>query len=108
MARHYPHDRLPHCRRMTLLDVVADETGVSRRSVQTLGQIFEEDGDEHGTDRHPHDCQAVCRWRLLGHSGDVTAHWGCDRRHREPRPKDAIPDRKYSQAEMLAARPKVE
>jgi PAS domain-containing protein len=81
------HGCLPcaHAKRQEHVANLTDEAGVARGTVEALTQILEEDPYQHSADRQPHDCQTVCWFRLVSHSGCVIWQWNCVRRHREPR-----------------------
>src|SRR5579864_7072557 len=93
MARRQAHDSLPNSRRMTMFDVVVDEASVARRRVEAFSQILKKDPHQHRADRHPHDCETVCRLRLVGHLCYLIWHCRYVRSHCEPRnPMDGTPD----------------
>src|SRR5882724_1447784 len=88
MIRCQGHDCLPRGRRVTRLKVVIDQVRITRCSVKTLSEVFEEDPHKHCADRETDYCQPICRGQLVSH----ILRWACVRDHREPRTQlDSVP-----------------
>src|SRR5262249_35829626 len=68
VACHQAHDRLPDSRRVTRLDVVANQFCIFLGCVETFSQIFEKDPHKHRADRHAYQCKPVCRIEQVGRS----------------------------------------
>src|SRR6266403_392169 len=60
------HHRLPGSRGVTRLDVVIDQTRVTRRCVEAFPQILKKDPHEHCPNCHADQRQPICGGQLLG------------------------------------------